>query len=199
MRLTVQKRLASQILNCSEKKVWVDPERLEEIREAITKQDLRDLVARGLISRKRPPQHSRGRARINIIQKRKGRRRGIGKRKGMVTARNPKKTTWIARVRAQRLLLMDLREKGIVDRKACSDLLKKIKGGFFRSRRHIKLYLSEHKLLKLKSKKEKKQVEKKPVMAEKKPVVEKAAEGKVTKVVKKKPKAETKKIVKSEK
>jgi large subunit ribosomal protein L19e len=168
MRLTVQKRLAAEILDCSPKKVWADPERLEEIKEAITKQDLRDLIKRGLIIKKSLPQHSRGRARLNKIQRKKGRSKGLGHRKGKFTARNPKKKLWMANVRTQRALLKELREKGIIERKACAQLLRKVKGGFFRSRRHIKLYLSEHRLLKLKAKaKETKTVKPKPKKIEK--------------------------------
>ena len=49
--------------------------KIEEVKEAITKQDIHDLIARGLIVRKRDPEHSRGRARFIKYQKRKGRRR----------------------------------------------------------------------------------------------------------------------------
>jgi large subunit ribosomal protein L19e len=168
MRLTLQKRLAAQILNCSEKKVWIDPERLEEVKEAITKQDLHDLIRQGLIEKKKEPWHSRGRSRMLKIQKRKGRGKGKGKRKGKLTARTPRKQTWVANVRAQRALLRDLRAKGIIERTACSGLLRKVKGGFFRSRRHIKLYLSEHRLIKLSEKKPQQVAEKPKKKADKK-------------------------------
>jgi large subunit ribosomal protein L19e len=152
MRLTVQKRLAGQLFNCSEKKVWIDPERLADVKEAITKQDLRDLVSDGIIVRKRTPEHSRAGARRNKLQKQKGRGKGIGSRKGKVTARLPAKISWMHKVRAQRSMIRELRATGIIARKTYSELSKKIKGGFFRSRRHIKIYLSEHRLLTIKPK-----------------------------------------------
>ena len=42
--LDVQRRLAAQILKCGENRVRFDPESLEDIKEAITKQDIKDLL-----------------------------------------------------------------------------------------------------------------------------------------------------------
>jgi ribosomal protein L19E len=47
-------------------------------------------------------------------------------------------------VRVQRAFLRLLSEKNIITRKAFRELYLKSKGGYFRSRRHIKLYLQEH-------------------------------------------------------
>ena len=95
MRLTVQKRLASQLLKCSPDHVWVDPERLEEIKEAITKQDIRNMINNGLIVKKQIRGTSRVRARKRQEQKKKSRRRGKGSRKGTQNARSPSKREWV--------------------------------------------------------------------------------------------------------
>ncbi|MBW3017428.1 50S ribosomal protein L19e [Candidatus Woesearchaeota archaeon] len=179
MRLTVQKRLASQVLNCSPKKVWIDPERLEEIREAITKRDIQDMVNTGLIKKKKTPLHSRARARLNKLQKSKGRRRGMGRRKGGSNARTPTKEHWITHVRAQRDLARTLFEKNVIERAIFLELMRKIKGGFFRNRRHIKLYLAERRLI--------------SEVEVKEPAAEAKKESTVKKVVKSKPKEEAKK------
>ena len=42
--LNVQKRLAAQILKCGRNRVRFDPDRLEDIKEAITKTDIRSLI-----------------------------------------------------------------------------------------------------------------------------------------------------------
>lgn len=164
MRLTVQKRLAAQILGCSKKRVWVDPERLEEIREGITKQDVKGMISSGLIKGIPKKGVSRVRARFMQSQKRKGRHKGMGTRKGGFKARTPRKKSWMLKVRAQRNLLKELRSSGIINPKDCRMLLLRVKGGFFRSRRHIKLYLSEHNLLNIEKKKE--NVEKKEKVKE---------------------------------
>ena len=51
--LDVQRRLAAQILKCGENRIRFDLERLEDIKEAITKTDIRSLINNGVISRRR--------------------------------------------------------------------------------------------------------------------------------------------------
>lgn len=147
MDLKLQKRLASDILKCSEKRVWLDPDSTTEIKEAITNQDIRDLINRGIIQEKPEAGVSRGRARYLLQQRRKGRRRGYGKRKGRKTARLSGKKQWMSRVRAQRKFLRELREKELIAPSVYRELYLKSKGGFFRNRRHIKLYLEENELV----------------------------------------------------
>ena len=148
MKLKLQKRLAATILKCGQKKVKLDTERLEDIKEAITKADIRSLISEGVVKKKPVQNASRVRARKIKIQKSKGRRKGPGKRKGKKTARLPKKTAWIGKMRTQRGFLKELKEKKIVTGLIYRQLYRKSKGGFFRSKRHIKLYVEEHNLTK---------------------------------------------------
>jgi ribosomal protein L19E len=76
MDLKVQKRLSSQILNCSPDRIVFDNNRLEDIKQAITNRDLRLLIGDGAISKKAGNFTSKFRARKLAIQKRKGRRAG---------------------------------------------------------------------------------------------------------------------------
>ncbi|CAF0747735.1 unnamed protein product, partial [Adineta ricciae] len=64
--LRVQKRLASSILGCGKKKVWLDPNEANEISNANTRQSVRKLIKDGLIIRKPVAVHSRFRTRKNI-------------------------------------------------------------------------------------------------------------------------------------
>lgn len=146
MRLTIQKRLAGQMLKCSKKRIRFDPDRLDEVKEAVTKADIRALIKKEAIKRKPVKGISRGRARKIRIQKIKGLRKGHGSRKGKKTARTPKKRKWIETIRAQKNLLKLLRDKGVISKRNYRELYLKSKGGFFRSRRHIKLYITEHNL-----------------------------------------------------
>jgi large subunit ribosomal protein L19e len=146
MKLNLQKKLAAQILKCSKNKICMDTTRLEDIKEAITKSDIRSLIAEGTVRKKQSNALSRARARKIAVQKRKGRRKGLGKRKGKKTARLRKKTGWINRIRTQRNFLKELKEKGIITSLVYHQLYMKSKGGFFRSKRHIKLYVEEHNL-----------------------------------------------------
>jgi len=141
--LANQKRISAQILKVGVTKVWFDPDRLEEVKEAITKADIRRLINDYAIQAKPTVGTSRLRARKRLTQRRKGRQKGPGKKKGTHNARLPKKRVWITKMRAQRGLVKELREKSLIDTPTFKDIYAKIKGGFFRSRRHIKLYLTE--------------------------------------------------------
>ena len=161
MRLTGQRRIAAQLLKCGKNRVWFDGKRLSEVKEAITKSDMRSLI-RDLAVQKKPEQgNSRYRARKHLVQKKKGRKQGPGARKGKRTARLPKKRAWINKIRPQREILKALNKKGSISSTTYRTIYKKAKGGFFRSRRHIKLYLEEHKLFKHEKKAKKPVVQKK--------------------------------------
>lgn len=69
--LRLQKRLASDVLKCGKKKVWLDPNEINEISNANSRQNIRRLVKDGLIIRKPVAVHSRYRARKNLEARRK--------------------------------------------------------------------------------------------------------------------------------
>ncbi len=143
MKLRVQRRLAAAVLNCGLHRVVFNPERLADIKEAITKQDLRLLVADGAISAAPKSGVSRFRARKLLVQRRKGRRQGSGSRSGRATARLSSKRLWINKVRVQRRFLQTLKSKNLVSPAVYSQLRSRVKGGFFRSKRHLQLFITE--------------------------------------------------------
>lgn len=147
-----QRRLAAQIMKCGSYRVWMSPDAEEQIKQAITKDDVRGLIRTGVIKLKQARGISRGRARKVLVQKRKGLRKGKGSRKGKATARQNPKDVWVARIRALRLMFTDLKRKKIITDETYRVLRVKSKGGMFRSKRHAMLYLEEHNLLKQKKK-----------------------------------------------
>lgn len=146
MKLKVQKRIAAQILKCSTKRVVFDNESLNDIKEAITKEDMRRLVNNGIVTKVHKQGVSRVRARENHAQRMKGRRKGYGSRKGTAKARTPKKREWINRIRLQRVFLHELKSKQLITNESYWMLYLKAKGGFFRSRNHLKNYINDNKL-----------------------------------------------------
>ena len=144
MQLKIQKRLAAQILKASKNDIWLDSSRLEEIKEGITKADIKSLIKDKAIKSKKSRGISRFRARKIKLQKSKGRRRGPGSIKGGKHARLSKKRAWIKHIRIQRSFLQNLRDKEVINKSSYRSLYLKSKGGFFRSKRHIKLYMQEH-------------------------------------------------------
>ena len=146
MKLDTQKRLAASVMKCSEKRIRFDEEALESISEAITKEDIRDLIREGSITKLPVVGQSRVRANKRLVQKRKGRQKGPGSLKGKRTARLPRKEEWMNKVRAQRKHLAQLRDEETISKQTFRDLYGKSKGGFFRSKRHITLYIQEQNL-----------------------------------------------------
>lgn len=148
MRLKNQRRISAQILKVGTGKVWFNPEKLSEIKEAITKSDIRSLMSAGTIKAKKIPLQSKSRTRALRAKKRNGLRIGKGSRKGKRTARLSRKRAWINRIRTQRTFLRLLKEKKLLDNKTSREMMAKAKGGFFRNKRHIKIYLQENGVLK---------------------------------------------------
>ncbi len=150
MNLKNKKEMAARLLNVGTGRVWFDGSRLNDIKSAITKDDLRKLVSEGAILVKQKKGVSRARAIVRIVQRRKGRMSGRGSKKGKRTARAGRKELWVAGIRAQRKLFLELAEKKAIGRDVYRTLREKAKGGFFRSRRHVKLYLTENNLWQVK-------------------------------------------------
>ena len=145
--MDLQKRLASEVLKCSPKRVSFKADELTKIREAITKFDIRSLIKQGIIKKVPVKGVSRARAKKAQIQRRKGRKTGHGSRKAKASARLSPKTAWIARARAQRGLIKRMRTSGLLKNTSFRTLYAKIKGGFFRSKNHIKLYAKEQDMI----------------------------------------------------
>src|SRR3989338_2912164 len=111
MKFTTQKRIAAQVLRVGTTKVWFSPERLSDIKEAITKSDIRALISAGAIEARKDNQQSKSRARKLKRQKNKGNKKGPGSKKGKVTARLSRKDAWVAKIRVQRKFLSELKQK----------------------------------------------------------------------------------------
>lgn len=144
--MKTQKRIAARALKTSPHKVTFDNQRLADIKEAITKADIRILISEGAITKKPVVGPAKAKAKKIKTQKSKGLRKGPGSRQGKKTARLPSKEAWMVKIRKQRSFLKELKEKGKLTNETYRDLYLKSKGGFFRSKRHIKIYLDDKKL-----------------------------------------------------
>jgi len=129
------RRLASEILKVGKNRIWIDMENIDRISSVLSREDVRKLIKEGVI-RKRPV-HTPSRGRIKV------RKRGPGSRKGRSI---DKKELWIRKVRAQRRYLRMLRDRRIISRKTYRRLYALVKGNMFRSIRHLRSYILEHRL-----------------------------------------------------
>lgn len=105
MNLTTQKRLAASILKVGLNRVWIDPERMEEVSMAITREGVKQLINNGAIKAKPQKGISSYRSKKLAEQKKKGKRKGRGSVKGAKKARNPKKQEWMTTIRALEKIL----------------------------------------------------------------------------------------------
>lgn len=136
--LASQRRIAASVLRCGVHRVWFDPDQMNEIENAISREDLRKLVDDGVIRARPKKGVSRGRARARIAKRSYGHRKGVGRRKGAAGARNPSKRAWIQKIRAIRKALVVLRANGTIEPGQYRVLYRRAAGGQYRNVAHMK-------------------------------------------------------------
>ncbi len=181
-----QRRMAADLLKCGVNRVWIDTNRVEDVDEAVTKTDVRGLIKEGAIKSRQKRGISRARIRYVQEQKKKGKRKGHGSRKGTKHARLSKKRRWIQRIRSMRQLLREYRDQGRITPSTYRKFYGHAKGGMFKSKAHLTAQLDAQNVFA----KSEDEVQKKPVKD-----VGKKKEAK--KEPKKKAKKETKKAKKT--
>lgn len=134
--MSSQRRLASQILKVGENRVWMDPERMEDIESSITREEIKRLIHEGAI--RKIPEKGISRGRIGL---RKVRRRGSGSRKGFRQARFGPGNSWPTRIRSQRRLLRELKERRLITTSSYRRLYLMAKGGAFKSLAELRHYI----------------------------------------------------------
>jgi len=147
MNLTTQKRLAADILKVGVNRIWIDPERIDEVSRAITRDGVKQLIKDGAIKAKPKKGISSYRSKKIAQQKKKGRRRGPGSIKGAKGARRPKKDEWMTTIRALRKDLKEMRDNREINKSTYRKLYKMAKGGAFKSKSYVKTYARDHDML----------------------------------------------------
>lgn len=134
--LSSQKRMAADILDIGESRVWIDPDRMDDVEGAITKQDVRNLIESGVVRKEQDKGVSR--------KSGTGGKQGPGSRKGKKGARKSGKEEWTEKIRALRKELKEMRDDGDISSSQYRDLYDMASGGFFRNKKHMKLYIEKN-------------------------------------------------------
>ena len=140
------KRMAASMMKSGVSRIRVQS--AKDAEEALTREDVRNLIKSGTVIKIQKKGSSKKYSRKLFEQKKKGRRRGQGRRKGTFRARTPKKEEWTKSVRAMRKLLKELKTSGRVDNRTYTGFYRRVGGGEFRNKKHVLLYLKDHGLLK---------------------------------------------------
>ncbi|MFC7071289.1 50S ribosomal protein L19e [Halobaculum lipolyticum] len=139
--LAAQRRLAADELDVGKSRVWLNPEAQDELADAITREDVREQIEQGNIRAADAKGNSRGRARERDEKRAYGHRKGAGTRKGKAGGRQNSKDDWIARIRAQRARLKELRDDGPLNSTQYRELYNKASGGEFEDVRRLNSYI----------------------------------------------------------
>ena len=144
--LSSQRRLASQILKVGQNRVWIDPERIDAIEGAITREEVRKLIHEKII--KAAPQTGVSRARAKTVheKKRVGRRKGPGSYTGSGYATISKKEAWMTKVRSLRKKLRELKASRVIAETTYTQMYRMAGSGRFASVADLERYLKGHDL-----------------------------------------------------
>ena len=139
-----KRELVARILGVGANRVRFEPDRLDDVADSITRENIRALVNAGAIWTVQPKGTSRGRA----VEKRsvwKVHGKGPGSKKGPKTARVGKKEVYVIKVRSMRYHLKVLKDRKDIGRDVYWQLYKRVNGGQVRNLAHLRELVKESK------------------------------------------------------
>ncbi|OLC24846.1 MAG: 50S ribosomal protein L19 [Thaumarchaeota archaeon 13_1_40CM_3_50_5] len=142
VNIAKKRELVARILDVGANRIRFEPDRLEDVADSITRENIRSLVKSGAIWTVQLAGTSRGRA----MEKRsvwKVHGKGPGSKKGKKTARVGKKEVYVIRVRSMRYHLKVLKERKDITNETYWQLYKKVNGGQVRSLAHLRELVKE--------------------------------------------------------
>ena len=142
VNLRSKKQLVSRICNVGINRVHFDSDHLDDIADAITRENVRSLLTANTVKNKPIVGTSRGRAKVKKIQKKK---RGVkqGSKKGRKGARIGKKEVYVIKVRSLRYRLKIAKDRKEITNMEFWELYKKIGGNTVRNVAHLRTLIEE--------------------------------------------------------
>ncbi len=145
VNLKAKKRLASRVTGVGVHRIKFDTDHLDDIADAITRENIRSLITANTIKIKSFTGTSKGRAHEKKAQRNK---RGTkqGSKRGAKGARVGKKTVYVAKVRALRRLLKIAKDRKDLTNPEFWALYKKVGGNTVRNKAHLRTLMEEIKV-----------------------------------------------------
>jgi len=142
VNLKAKKRLAARVTGVGVHRIRFDTDHLDDIADAITRENIRSLITANTIRIKSFTGTSKGRAHEKKAQKNK---RGTtqGSKQGRKGARVGKKTVYVAHVRALRRLLKIAKDRKDLTNPEFWTLYKKVGGNTVRNKAHLRTLMEE--------------------------------------------------------
>ncbi|NIM26338.1 MAG: 50S ribosomal protein L19e [Nitrososphaeria archaeon] len=142
VNLKAKKRLASRVIGVGVHRIRFDSDHLDDVADAITRENIRSLITANTIRVKSFTGTSRGRAQQKKEQKNK---RGTkqGSKQGRKGARVGKKEVYVAKVRSLRRILKIAKEREEITNPEFWALYKKVGGNTVRNKAHLRTLIQE--------------------------------------------------------
>jgi large subunit ribosomal protein L19e len=144
--LAGQRRLAARILKIGKNRVWINPERMDDVEGAITREEVRKLIHERIIVSLPEQGVSRSRAKVIHAKKLKGRRSGPGSIKGAAHATVTKKEAWMIKIRSLRRKLRELKARKVIAETTYTQYYRMAGSGRFESIADLERNLKAHDL-----------------------------------------------------
>lgn len=155
MSIKLTRRVAADLLGRGTSAVRIKEDAIPEAEKAITRDDVRALIQKGLVYAEKKKHNISAYGKILKEKRGQGRKRGTGKRRGTEKARAS--VEYKKRVRAQRRVLAQLKQEKAFNNEKFKEFYRLVKGGTFASKAsllgHIKgdgIQISDEQFKKLK-------------------------------------------------
>lgn len=141
MKPETARRIAAEHFKSGITRVWIDTNSLDQVDEAASRSDIRELINRHVIQVRQKKGNSNARLKKRITQRSKERRRGPGSIRGTKYARFPRKERWMKTIRALRDELKTMKSEDRIDSKTYRKFYLQIKGGTIKSRAQLRSHM----------------------------------------------------------
>lgn len=142
VNLRAKKRLVARVTGVGVHRIKFDSDHLDDVADAITRENIRSLITANTIQIKKFTGTSRGRAQTKKAQKTK-RGAKAGAKQGRKGARVGKKEIYVAKVRSLRRLLKIAKDRKDITNPEFWSLYKKVGGNTIRNKAHLRLLIEE--------------------------------------------------------